>query len=81
MHYTLTIDDVLPEMHTSKYFSIIDAIARSGYWIVPLDNRSQLLTTFNIFGFGRCCLKSSLSPYTICIHNIKLISETWQANR
>ena len=43
--YNRTVDDVLPELANSKYFSVLDA--KSGYWHVPLDKESSLLTTFN----------------------------------
>ena len=43
--YSRTIDDVLPELAGSKYFSLLDA--KSGYWHVPLDKESSFLTTFN----------------------------------
>ena len=43
--YSRTIDDILPELADSKYFSLLDA--KSGYWHVPLDRESGLLTTFN----------------------------------
>ena len=38
-------NDILPELAQSKYFTIKDAT--SGFWHVPLDLRSSLLTTFN----------------------------------
>ena len=43
--YSRTIDDILPELADSKYFSLLDA--KPGYWHVPLDRESSLLTTFN----------------------------------
>jgi len=43
--YSRTVDDILPELAHSKYFSFLDA--KSGYWHVPLDNESSFLTTFN----------------------------------
>ena len=43
--YARTLDDILPELAQSKYFTIKDAT--SGFWHVPLDLRSSLLTTFN----------------------------------
>ena len=43
--YARTLDDILPELAQSKYFTIKDAM--SGFWHVPLDLRSSLLTTFN----------------------------------
>ena len=54
-YYSPTIDDVLPDLCGSKYFSTLDA--RSGYWNIPLDHKSQLLTTFNTPGYGRFCFK------------------------
>ena len=51
--YSRTIDDILPELADSKYFSLLDA--KSGYWHVPLDRDSSLLTTFNTpWGKYRC---------------------------
>ena len=43
--YNRTIDDILPELCNSKFFSLLDAT--SGYWHVKLDYQSSLLTTFN----------------------------------
>ena len=43
--YKRTVDDVLPELANLKYFILLDA--KSGYWHVPLDKESSLLTTFN----------------------------------
>ena len=43
--YTRTLDDILPELAQSKYFTVKDATSR--FWHVPLDFRSSLLTTFN----------------------------------
>ena len=54
-HYSPTLDDILPELCGSTVFSTLDA--RSGYWNVPLDNKSMLLTTFNTPGYGRFCFK------------------------
>ena len=54
-YYSPTIDDVLPDLCGSKFFSTLDA--RSGYWNIPLDDQSQLLTTFNTPGYGRYCFK------------------------
>ena len=53
-HYyiTPTLEDVLSQLHGAKCFTILDA--RSGYWNVPLDKESALLTTFNT-PFGRFC--------------------------
>ena len=43
--YARTLDDILPELAQSRYFTIKDAT--SGFWHIPLDLRSSLLTTFN----------------------------------
>ena len=43
--YARTLDDILPELAQSKYFTINDTT--SGFWHIPLDLRSSLLTTFN----------------------------------
>ena len=40
-----TLQELLPELAQSKYFTVKDAT--SGFWHVPLDLRSTLLTTFN----------------------------------
>ena len=43
--YARTLDDILPELAQSKFFTVKDVT--SGFWHVPLDLRSSLLTTFN----------------------------------
>ena len=43
--YARTLDDILPELAQSKYFTVKDAT--SGFWHIPLDLRSSLLTIFN----------------------------------
>ena len=43
--YARTLDDILPELAQSKYFTVKDATSR--FWHIPLDFRSSLLTTFN----------------------------------
>ena len=43
--YARALDDILPELAQSKYFTVKDAT--SGFWHIPLDLRSSLLTTFN----------------------------------
>ena len=43
--YARTLDDILLELAQSKYFTLKDAT--SGFWHMPLDLRSSLLTTFN----------------------------------
>ena len=43
--YARTLDDILPELAESKYFTVKDAT--SGFWHVPLDFSSSLLTIFS----------------------------------
>ena len=43
--YARTLDDILPELAQSKYFTVKDGTL--GFWHVLLDFRSSLLTTFN----------------------------------
>ena len=43
--YARTLDDILPELVQSKYFTVKDAT--SGIWHILLDFRSSLLTIFN----------------------------------
>ena len=49
--YARTLDGILPELAQSKYFTIKDTT--SGFWHIPLDFRSSLLTTFNS-PWGKC---------------------------
>ncbi|XP_060073561.1 uncharacterized protein K02A2.6-like [Ylistrum balloti] len=52
-HFELpTIEDITTRMSGAKIFTKLDA--NSGYWQIPLDEPSQLLTTFNT-PFGRYC--------------------------
>ncbi|CAB3981992.1 retrotransposon-like family member retr-1 [Paramuricea clavata] len=52
-HFQLpTIEDITTRMANAKWFSKLDA--NHGYWQIPLDEESQLLTTFNT-PFGRYC--------------------------
>ena len=45
-HYPLrTLEDVLPQLSGSKYFTKLDA--RTGYWTLKLAEDSSYLTTFN----------------------------------
>ena len=46
--YNRTIDDVLPELANSKYFSLLHLL-----WHIPLDKESSLLTTFNTYTMGQ----------------------------
>ncbi|GFR64772.1 Pol polyprotein [Elysia marginata] len=49
-HKTPTLEEILPNLSVTKYFSIQDA--KCGYWNVVLDKESTRLTTFNS-PFGR----------------------------
>ena len=44
-YYTRTIDELLPQLHGKKFFSVVDT--KKGYWHVALDHESSLLCTFN----------------------------------
>ncbi len=45
-HHPLpNIEDILPELADAKVFTKVDC--KNGYWQVPLDEQSSLLTTFN----------------------------------
>lgn len=44
-HYpTPTIEDILPELHQARIFSIVDP--KDGFWHIELDSNSSYLTTF-----------------------------------
>ena len=45
-----TIDEIATRLHRAKVFTVLDV--RQGFWHVPLDEKSSLLTTFNT-PFGR----------------------------
>ena len=45
-----SLEDITPKLAESKVFSTLDAA--SGFWQIPIDEGSQLLTTF-ITPFGR----------------------------
>lgn len=53
-HHIPTVEELTHQFAGSTVFSKLDA--KSGYWSVPLDADSQLLTTFNS-PFGRFCFK------------------------
>ena len=54
-HYQLpTLEDIATRLSGAKCFSKLDA--NHGYWQIPLDPESQLLTTFNS-PFGRYCFR------------------------
>ena len=44
-HYSRTVEDVVSDIEHSEYFTLGDA--NSGYWHVPIDLKSSMLTTFN----------------------------------
>ena len=48
-YYSRTIDEIVPQLHSKQYFSVIDT--KNGYWHVELDKDSSLLCSFNtLFG-------------------------------
>ena len=49
-HALKTVDDILSDVAGATIFSKLDA--KSGFWHIPLDKKSSLLTTFNT-PFGR----------------------------
>ena len=53
-HYIPTVEEIRHKFAGAKFFSKLDT--KSGYWSVPLDSKSQLLTTFNT-PFGRYCFR------------------------
>ena len=60
-HFQLpTIEDITTRMANAKWFTKLDA--NRGYWQIPLDEESQLLTTFNT-PFGRYCYQ--VTPFGI----------------
>ena len=45
-HYPLsTIGEIATRLHGAKVFTVLDV--HHGFWHVPLDEKSSLLTTFN----------------------------------
>ena len=52
-HPMYSVDDNLAKLNNVRFFSLLDD-ANSGFWQIPLDPESQLLTTF-ITPFGRFC--------------------------
>jgi hypothetical protein len=61
-YYTRTINDISPKLNDATHFSVLDA--RSGYWMVPLDEQSSLLTTFST-PYGR--YKFSRLPFGLVV--------------
>ena len=60
-HFQLpTIEDITTRMANAKCFTKLDT--NRGYWQIPLDEESQLLTTFNT-PFGRYCYQ--VTPFGI----------------
>ena len=60
-HQLPTVEEITTRLSGAKYFSKVDA--NSGFWQVPLDEESQLLTTFHT-PFGRYCY--TRLPFGIC---------------
>ena len=53
-HHTPTMEELAHKFSGATVFSKLDA--KSGYWAIPLDPESQILTTFNS-PFGQYCFK------------------------
>ena len=74
-HYPLpTIDEIATRLHGAKVFTVLDV--RQGFWHVPLDEKSSLLTTFNT-PFGRYRWKrmpfgisSAPEVFQHCMHEV-----------
>ena len=60
-HPMFSVDESLAKLGQSKIFSKLDA--NSGFWQMPLDQESRLLTTF-ITPYGRFCFNRV--PFGIC---------------
>lgn len=73
-HYPLpTFEVIKTQLSNAKYFSTLDA--NSGFWMIPLDEESSNLCTFNT-PFGR--YKFCRLPYSLnCAHEIfhRIMSE------
>ena len=61
VHPMFSVDESLAKLGQSKVFSKLDA--NSGFWQMPLDQESRLLTTF-ITPYGRFCFNRV--PFGIC---------------
>ena len=61
VHPMFSVDESLAKLGQSKIFSKLDA--NSGFWQMPLDQESRLLTTF-ITPYGRFCFNRV--PFGIC---------------
>ncbi|GFO43320.1 Pol polyprotein, partial [Plakobranchus ocellatus] len=53
VHPLSSVDEDLARLSGSKIFTKLDA--RSGFWQMPLDQQSRLLTTF-LTPYGRFCM-------------------------
>ena len=68
-HFQLpTIEGITTRMANEKWFTKLDA--NRGYWQIPLDEESQLLSTFNT-PFGRFC-------YQVTLFGIKSTQDVFQ---
>ena len=61
VHPLPTVDDTLAQLTGAKMFSSLDA--NSGFWQVPLEQSSRLLTTF-LTPYGSYCFNKM--PFGIC---------------
>lgn len=65
-----TLDDVLPSLNNSRYFTKLDA--RSGYWAIKLSEESSYLTCFNTI-FGR--YRYLRLPFGLCMSGDEFIKK------
>ena len=61
VHPLPTVDDTLAQLTGAKMFSTLDA--NSGFWQIPLEKFSRLLTTF-LMPYGCYCFNKM--PFGIC---------------
>ena len=82
-HFQLpTIEDITTRMANAKWFTKLDA--KRGYWQIPLDEESQLLTTFNLQHTIRAVLLPSHSIRNhICPRSLPKADEStlWRLGR
>ena len=63
VHPIPKVETTLAQLSGVRVFSKLDA--NSGFWQIPLDPESRLLTTF-LTPFGRYCFNKLPFPFGIC---------------